>query len=64
MYTLCCALTLQSVELQRSLGDAAVSDSTLGSTIRFIQTVRDRTFTVLKLHYERIGHLYDIKIWD
>ena len=33
VYTLFGALTLQSVELQRSLGDAAVRDSTLESAI-------------------------------
>ena len=33
VYTLCGALALQSVELQRSLGDAAVQDSTLESVI-------------------------------
>ena len=32
--------------------------------LQFFQTVCDRTFTVIKLHYERIGHLYDIDIWD
>ena len=33
VYTLCGASALQSVELQRSLGDAAVRDSTLESAI-------------------------------
>ena len=32
------------------------------STIVSVQTVCDRSFTVLKLHFEWIGHLYDIKI--
>ena len=32
IFTLCGAWALQSVELQRSLGDAAVRDSTLEST--------------------------------
>ena len=33
VYTLCGALALQTVELQRSLGDAAVQHSTLESAI-------------------------------
>ena len=43
VYTLCGALDLQSVELQRSLGDTAVRDSTLESEILFVQKVCDRT---------------------
>ena len=59
VYTLCGTSALKSVELQRSIGDAAVQEITLKYAIRFVQTVYDRTFTVLKSHYERIGHLYD-----
>ena len=61
--TFCGASALPSIKLKRSLGDVAVRDSTFGSTIRFVQTVCDRTFTVLKSHFERIGHLYDIRFW-
>ena len=46
VYTFCGALVLLSVKLQRSLGDAAVQDSTLESAIRFFQAVYDST-----LHY-------------
>ena len=60
VYTLCGASALWSVKLQSSLGDADVRDSTLGSTIRFVQTVCGRIFTVLKSYYEQIGHFYDI----
>ena len=61
---MCGALALQSIELKRSLSYSAVQDSMLESTIRFVQTPCDRTLTVLKSHYERIGHMYDIDIWD
>ena len=64
VYTLCGASALQSVELKRSIGDSAVQDSMLESTIRFVQTACDRTFKVLKSHYKRIGHMYDIDIWN
>ena len=44
IYTLCGALALQYVKLQRNLGNAAVQQSTLESAIRFFQKVFDRTF--------------------
>ena len=50
VYNLCGASALQSVKLQISLGDAAVQDITLGSKIRFVQTVCNHTFKVIKLH--------------
>ena len=53
---------MNSVEIQRSLGDAAVRDSTLESAVLFVQKVCNG-LTVLKSHEERIGHLYDIKIF-
>ena len=53
-----------SVKLQHSLCDASVRTSTFLSTIRFVQSLCDRTFTVLKSHFEQIGHLYDIEFWD
>ena len=43
IYTLCGALALRTVELQICLGDGAVPDSTSGYTIRFVQTVFNRT---------------------
>ena len=55
IYTLCGASALHSVELQRSLGDAAVRYSTLGSNIWFFQTVCDSSFKVIKSHDELIG---------
>ena len=50
-----------SVELRLSLGDATLRDSTFGSTIWFVQSLCDPNFTVLKSHFQRIGHLNDIK---
>ena len=50
VYTLCGALALQTIELRRSLGDAAVWDRTFGSKIRFFQMVCYCNFTVLKSH--------------
>ena len=42
---------MHSVKLQRHIGDATVRDIKLGFTIRFVQTVCDITFTVLKSHF-------------
>ena len=45
-----------SVELHRSLKYAAVRYSQFGSAIRFVQNLCNRTFTVLKAYFNRIGH--------
>ena len=44
VYSSCGAFALQYFELQMSLGDAAVQDSTLESAISFFQTVYDHTY--------------------
>ena len=44
VYTLCGASALQSVELQRSIGDAAVRHSTLNLRFDLFKKVCDRTF--------------------
>ena len=44
VYTLCGASALQSIELQRSLGDAAVRNSTLNLRFDLFKKVCDRTF--------------------
>ena len=51
IYTLYGASAMHSVKLQRHIGDATVRDRTLGFTIRFVQTVCDITFTVLKSYF-------------
>ena len=52
------ASLLQSIKLQRSLGDANAQDSILWSIIQFLQTVCDRTFILLKSHYKQVSHQF------
>ena len=52
------------IELQLNLDDSTFQDSMFRSTIRFVQYFFDRGFTLIKLHFKRINHLYDIKFWD
>ena len=53
-----------SIELQKIICDTAFWDSKLISMIRFVQFLYDHTFTLIKSIFERIGHLYDIELWD
>ena len=46
-YALCGASSLQAVELQISLGDDAVRDSTLESVILFVQKVCDHSLNCI-----------------
>ena len=64
VYNLCGAFFISSIELQHSLGDAAVLESTFISMILFVQMACDWTFTIQKSHFGRMGHLYDIEFSD